>query len=348
MADDGKVLRVCKLASCGVSFEPRRKDHYFHLPQCRQSYFSRARAVGLALFTRLGRFLSVEEIMAKELELSNKEIGVMSTGTDFPKDEIMELLAEVRAAESEMEELKGATTEQRKNRDGAITRLLKIEADVRYGSGPLFEKGAPAEEGPKVIAVEEWRFADGTYEDGEKVGKAGDIAASYSGDIIPEGKVKRPFKHVGVEYVNVGGTIKAVEAYRIIPASEFEGEARKYGDLQADVLRLQPEGFYHGMLVTYKKKDYVLVGPEVKFVVKKLQEGGPGEDPGGHEQEMKKGPEAVSAGQGNGPGETKEEPTAWDLECEKAEAERKQKEQKDLEAEKGSKGHKVAAKAEVR
>ena len=62
MADDGKVLRRCKLASCGVTFKPRRKDHYFHDPSCKQSFFTQARAVGVALAERLGRFPTDEEV----------------------------------------------------------------------------------------------------------------------------------------------------------------------------------------------------------------------------------------------------------------------------------------------
>lgn len=110
-----------------------------------------------------------------------------------------------------------------------------------------------------VVEVEKARLKGG-----------GDIYESVSCDnIADKGKVRKPFQHSGTQYVATSrnGDGKA-EAYRLIPLANFQGEPHKYGDVSHDILRAQPEGFYHGMLVRRGKKECVLVGPPVVFVAR--------------------------------------------------------------------------------
>ena len=108
-----------------------------------------------------------------------------------------------------------------------------------------------------------------------------EIQDSYSGDTIADPKtVRKPFKFEGCLYISTGGasggnSIPYEEAYRLVPRADFPGEVSyygkgrqgAYGDWAAN-RRAQPEGFYHGMLVTRGKTEWVLVGPPLVFVPK--------------------------------------------------------------------------------
>lgn len=49
-------LRACRLPSCKVEFEPKRKDHEFHLPECKAEYYRLAYERGVkAMEKPLGR-----------------------------------------------------------------------------------------------------------------------------------------------------------------------------------------------------------------------------------------------------------------------------------------------------
>ncbi len=100
----------------------------------------------------------------------------------------------------------------------------------------------------------------------------GDIAASYSADRIGMGKpIRRPFLHEGVRWVCVGrrGDHEAT-AYRLIHKAQFEGVSMSYtqktGADRIDNARLDPMGFYHGMLVRAGQEQLVLCGPPVRFI----------------------------------------------------------------------------------
>ena len=195
---------------------------------------------------------------------------------------IKKLLDQIHEADLELTVLKSKVKIQNTKRDSAIADLDRVRDDIDYGNGPLFEKQEEAEDIEKseggtlpaigVIEVEASRLEDD-----------GDIRASHSAATIPEGKVRKPFKHEGIEYVAVGGVgtgkdgMYEMEAYGIIPAEEFEGKWYRYDDADFEVLRNQPEGFYHGLQVYYRRKQYALVGPPVKFVPKGAVEEAPGE-----------------------------------------------------------------------
>lgn len=116
----------------------------------------------------------------------------------------------------------------------------------------------------KAIVVDASRFS------GDK--KVGDIAASHSAAVIADriSKVRKPFLHEGVAYVNTGGGGSgSIEAYRLLPEAEFKGKptsyAEKTGGDGAEKARNDPNGFYHGMLVQSRKQPHVLVGPPTTF-----------------------------------------------------------------------------------
>lgn len=103
----------------------------------------------------------------------------------------------------------------------------------------------------------------------------GDIIESYSADLIGDYKgnsrVRKPFIYDGKQYISTGGVSGGgdrteAEAYQLVPAEDFTGETVGYNDIDADKARRNPLGFYHGMRVAWKKKPYVLQGPELHFI----------------------------------------------------------------------------------
>ena len=60
------------------------------------------------------------------------------------------------------------------------------------------------------------------------------------------------------------------EAYEVVPVSSWKGPSVTYSEkVHCDggaTARKDPSGFYHGMRVTFRRKEHVLVGPAVEFV----------------------------------------------------------------------------------
>ena len=102
----------------------------------------------------------------------------------------------------------------------------------------------------------------------------GDIRASYSADVIAMmGKTRKPFTFRGQAWVCVGnqhgqGNATQSKAYRLIYLEHFEGTAITYTEKTHDsaAARADPDGFYHGIRVTHRSKDYVLCGPPQHFI----------------------------------------------------------------------------------
>jgi len=102
----------------------------------------------------------------------------------------------------------------------------------------------------------------------------GDISAAYSADVIAEaGRVRKPFRHKGADWVSTGGLTSPekgrsyTQAWRLVPRALFEGAVATYAErVRDDGARERPEGFYHGMLVRSGGAEYALAGPPVRFV----------------------------------------------------------------------------------
>jgi hypothetical protein len=110
----------------------------------------------------------------------------------------------------------------------------------------------------------------------DRVIGAGDIAASYSGDVIAQqGRVRKPFTFqadllVAIALSGMGG-VEEAEAYHLVPSSVFTGTPTSYRDKTAaenDAVspRDDPNGAYHGMKVIWAKESFVLCGPPTVFV----------------------------------------------------------------------------------
>ena len=100
----------------------------------------------------------------------------------------------------------------------------------------------------------------------------GDIAGSYSADrIAMHNTVKKPFRWNGALYVSTGSFGPADrlihEAYRLVDAAVFRGEATTYPEKTRDAesARKDPLGFYHGMAVRQGGRQWVMCGPPVAF-----------------------------------------------------------------------------------
>ena len=260
MADIGIPRRDCELPSCGLNFQPVRKGQAFHSNACRLALYTQARTVGLEIFKVWGRFPTVT---VSELEA----LFMMDLKT-------RKFLTEIEGAEKEIKYHKGKVKEYTAEKDSSLLELMRLKRQEESGQGDLFEQ-PPAEQGLETFEVDQARFADD-----------GDMVASVSADVLDSGKVRKPFEYEGIAYAAIGGVCSGargwyeIKAYRIIPVSDFEGEAHKPGEIDSEALREQPEGSCHGMLVEYRKTEYVLVGPPVKFVPKGAAEEDPGEPVG--------------------------------------------------------------------
>lgn len=97
----------------------------------------------------------------------------------------------------------------------------------------------------------------------------GDISVSYSADTIGlKGKTRTPFVFNGNLWVSIGVCGEAVRAYKLVPIAEFAGDPTDYASKTSEckAARADPNGFYHGMAVTYHKDWFVLCGPPAFFV----------------------------------------------------------------------------------
>lgn len=126
-----------------------------------------------------------------------------------------------------------------------------------------------------VVLVHPSRLEYGEWKGNKQVGQ-GDINKSCScgDDGISAGKVRQPFIWEGNLMVATGGMFykerREYEAYRLVPINHFDGEPTTYmkkGEPDCfESARNDPLGFYHGMTVKWRGEEYVLVGPEIKFV----------------------------------------------------------------------------------
>ena len=131
---------------------------------------------------------------------------------------------------------------------------------------------APRDAGPAsrreiVVAAERLEPGEWSADLTRRVGE-GDVQASYSADLIAEGRVRRPFKLGNVFHVAVGMAdreTRTARVYRLVPAGDFCGEPTAYADrTEADhaAARAHPLGFYHGLAVQRGTRAFVLAGPE--------------------------------------------------------------------------------------
>lgn len=132
---------------------------------------------------------------------------------------------------------------------------------------------APIE--PQEHRVDPSRLAFGTWchTRNRQIGE-GDIAASYSADMIAQGKIRKPFSWKNALWVCTGTHSKSAEAYRLVPERFFDSEPTTYNEVAMLPFeqRIKPEGFYHGMRVRHGKQDCVLVGPKALFLPKEESE----------------------------------------------------------------------------
>jgi ParB/RepB/Spo0J family partition protein len=100
------------------------------------------------------------------------------------------------------------------------------------------------------------------------------VKPSCSADTIAEkgSKVRNPFLHDGKRWICTGSAAQSYDCYQLVKPEEWPGETRSYSvpqgrehDEYYESLRNDPNGFYHGMLVTWGKSQCVLVGPEITF-----------------------------------------------------------------------------------
>ncbi|WP_417847315.1 hypothetical protein [Thalassoglobus sp.] len=87
----------------------------------------------------------------------------------------------------------------------------------------------------------------------------GDIAGSYSGDVIAmENRIRKPFEFRKALHVTVsisGSEKITAEAYRLLQPRFFEGTPTTYHErTRSTIARENPNGFYHGMCVPTVKK----------------------------------------------------------------------------------------------
>lgn len=106
----------------------------------------------------------------------------------------------------------------------------------------------------------------------------GDISGSYSGDKIPEGKIRRPFRYEGNLWITVGLSglhgVNEASAYRLIPEPLFPRPTTTYQTKtkEGDECRADPLGFYDSMVAACGREKYVLSGPPVRFVAEQRPE----------------------------------------------------------------------------
>ena len=141
----------------------------------------------------------------------------------------------------------------------------KAEQKPESGLAAAARKKKERESKPEVTPEPE---GQATELDGAEYKK---MLGSYSGDKIPNGRVRKPFKHDGDLWIAGGGGVAdggPREAYKLVPKSEYEGETTTYGEADFDARRESGRGFYDGMVVKRGKNDWVLVGPPRTFVKK--------------------------------------------------------------------------------
>ena len=139
------------------------------------------------------------------------------------------------------------------------------------------DRANPPPTEPETFAVEAARLAWGAA---GRESCEGDIPASYSADLIAmSGRLRKPFRWKGALFVSTSISGSALtdsgmcehDAYRIVPVKMFVGTATTYRERtgrpeDAEAARNDPNGFYHGMTVSYCTDSFVLCGPPIRFI----------------------------------------------------------------------------------
>lgn len=116
------------------------------------------------------------------------------------------------------------------------------------------------ERGREIIAAER-----------ERLDRPGDIAASYSADVLSEGKgIRAPFAFRGEQWIAIGlssggGADPTAECYRVVVPRAFRGQLRRKGEDRLS----HPLGPYHGDRTKHRGKDVMLQGPPVIFATER-------------------------------------------------------------------------------
>lgn len=139
--------------------------------------------------------------------------------------------------------------------------------------------GRPRSKGGKIFWVDDdgwefvWRDASGPWSN------------SYSGGDMSNGRIKKPFDVNGKHYVCLGfDSVSMVrgryEAWEVVPLDQWDAAAdgpttTYYGKVGhgsfdrtcGDAARSDPRGFYHGMVASHGKRQWVVRGPKVWLIV---------------------------------------------------------------------------------
>ncbi len=122
---------------------------------------------------------------------------------------------------------------------------------------------------PKTHQVDPDRLAPGVWsEEFNRFVGEGDIARSYCADTISmHGTTRQPFVFHGKIWISVGLNGGVAQAYTLIPIDDFNpDEIIDQGEINDDEARRGQElGFYHGLVVSYRKDWFVITGPPVCF-----------------------------------------------------------------------------------
>jgi hypothetical protein len=105
----------------------------------------------------------------------------------------------------------------------------------------------------------------------------GDISNSYSADLINNGRIRKPFRYDGQLYTTTStisgmypDSIRKAEAYRLVLVTLFDGPITDFRTKidrdNGSSARSDPNGFYHGIPITYQSQHYVLTGPALNFL----------------------------------------------------------------------------------
>lgn len=104
----------------------------------------------------------------------------------------------------------------------------------------------------------------------------GDIVRSYCADTIAlHGKIRRPFIFQSNLWVCVGRSGEVARAYTLVPIDDFNAEEINDQHLHNHAARrAQTLGYYHGVVVNYRKDWFVIAGPEVCFAPGAIEQPG--------------------------------------------------------------------------
>jgi hypothetical protein len=109
-----------------------------------------------------------------------------------------------------------------------------------------------------------------------------EVRASYSADRIGDGRsIKEPFRYQGAFMVCVGTLGKGFDfeyaaAYELVHPTLFDGNPQVYAMQRmrddGEAARRNPLGFYHGTLVKCGPLEFVMQGPEVRFLPGEIEQ----------------------------------------------------------------------------